>query len=105
MNQHNQFGLVNPDNRYHLATISTPGTYVIRGKRGTSADLQIQIGAGNAGFDEDLTSPTPIAELSLDDDLLDAGIVFGTGFAPFRGGPMHYLENDPEAIRPTGDSS
>lgn len=24
-------------------------------------------------------------------DLLDAGLVFGTGFAPFRGGPMHYL--------------
>jgi len=40
-----------------------------------------------------------------DDDLLDAGIIFGTGFAPFRGGPMHYLENDPEAIRPTGESS
>ena len=28
-----------------------------------------------------------------DDDLLDAGIIFGTGFAPFRGGPMRYLEN------------
>jgi len=28
-----------------------------------------------------------------DDDLLDAGIIFGTGFAPFRGGPMHYLKN------------
>ena len=27
-----------------------------------------------------------------DKDLLDAGMVFGTGFAPFRGGPMHYLE-------------
>lgn len=27
-----------------------------------------------------------------DDDLLDAGIVFGTGFAPFRGGPLHYLD-------------
>ncbi|MDF1587861.1 MAG: 3-hydroxyacyl-CoA dehydrogenase NAD-binding domain-containing protein [Gammaproteobacteria bacterium] len=26
-----------------------------------------------------------------DSDLLDAGMVFGTGFAPFRGGPMHYL--------------
>ncbi|HKJ22866.1 MAG TPA: 3-hydroxyacyl-CoA dehydrogenase family protein, partial [Gammaproteobacteria bacterium] len=26
-----------------------------------------------------------------DEDLLDAGVVFGTGFAPFRGGPMHYL--------------
>lgn len=27
-----------------------------------------------------------------DKDLLDAGMVFGTGFAPFRGGPMRYLE-------------
>ncbi len=26
-----------------------------------------------------------------DDDLLDAGIIFGTGFAPFTGGPMNYL--------------
>ncbi len=24
-------------------------------------------------------------------DLLDAGMIFGTGFAPFRGGPMHYV--------------
>ncbi len=28
------------------------------------------------------------------DDLLDAGIIFGTGFAPFRGGPLHYLAQD-----------
>ncbi len=28
-----------------------------------------------------------------DADLLDAGMIFGTGFAPFRGGPLHYLEN------------
>lgn len=33
-----------------------------------------------------------------DADVLDAGMVFGTGFAPFRGGPMHYLEQ-------TGESS
>jgi len=26
-----------------------------------------------------------------DADLLDAGVIFGTGFAPFRGGPMHYI--------------
>ncbi len=26
-----------------------------------------------------------------DADLLDAGMVYGAGFAPFRGGPMHYL--------------
>lgn len=25
-------------------------------------------------------------------DLLDAGIIFGTGFAPFRGGPLHYAK-------------
>lgn len=25
------------------------------------------------------------------EDLLDAGMIFGTGFAPFRGGPLHYL--------------
>ena len=27
-----------------------------------------------------------------DAELLDAGMIFGTGFAPFRGGPMHYIE-------------
>ena len=26
-----------------------------------------------------------------DADLLDGGMIFGTGFAPFRGGPMHYV--------------
>ncbi|MDH5276030.1 MAG: 3-hydroxyacyl-CoA dehydrogenase NAD-binding domain-containing protein [Gammaproteobacteria bacterium] len=25
-----------------------------------------------------------------DSDLVDAGVIFGTGFAPFRGGPLHY---------------
>ncbi len=28
-----------------------------------------------------------------DADLADAGVVFGTGFAPFRGGPIHYLRS------------
>jgi 3-hydroxyacyl-CoA dehydrogenase / enoyl-CoA hydratase / 3-hydroxybutyryl-CoA epimerase len=27
-----------------------------------------------------------------DADLVDAGLIFGTGFAPFRGGPLHYLD-------------
>src|SRR5690606_2393612 len=26
-----------------------------------------------------------------DADLLDAGVIFGTGFAPFRGGPTQYI--------------
>jgi len=25
-------------------------------------------------------------------DHVDAGVIFGTGFAPFRGGPLHYRE-------------
>jgi 3-hydroxyacyl-CoA dehydrogenase / enoyl-CoA hydratase / 3-hydroxybutyryl-CoA epimerase len=29
--------------------------------------------------------------LVADADLIDAGLIFGTGFAPFRGGPLHYL--------------
>lgn len=28
-----------------------------------------------------------------DADLLDAGMIFGTGFAPFRGGPLHYAQS------------
>jgi 3-hydroxyacyl-CoA dehydrogenase/enoyl-CoA hydratase/3-hydroxybutyryl-CoA epimerase len=28
-----------------------------------------------------------------DADLLDAGVIFGTGFAPFRGGPMNVIKN------------
>jgi 3-hydroxyacyl-CoA dehydrogenase/enoyl-CoA hydratase/3-hydroxybutyryl-CoA epimerase len=28
-----------------------------------------------------------------DAELVDAGLIFGTGFAPFRGGPLHYVEN------------
>ncbi len=27
-------------------------------------------------------------------DLLDAGVIFGTGFAPFRGGPLHYAKTE-----------
>ena len=26
-----------------------------------------------------------------DTDLVDAGVIFGTGFAPFRGGPIQYV--------------
>ena len=38
-------------------------------------------------------------EIVEDKDLLDAGIIFGTGFAPFRGGPMnHSLQQGVESI-------
>ncbi len=34
-------------------------------------------------------------------DLLDAGMIFGTGFAPFRGGPIHYLESNTASVSET----
>lgn len=33
-----------------------------------------------------------------DQDLLDAGVIFGTGFAPFRGGPLHYIRSEGAAL-------
>jgi 3-hydroxyacyl-CoA dehydrogenase/enoyl-CoA hydratase/3-hydroxybutyryl-CoA epimerase len=30
-------------------------------------------------------------------DHVDAGVIFGTGFAPFRGGPLHYHRSEREA--------
>lgn len=36
-----------------------------------------------------------LAEGVVDDaDLLDAGVIFGTGFAPFRGGPIQYVRTE-----------
>jgi len=36
-----------------------------------------------------------LAEGVVDDaDLLDAGVIFGTGFAPFRGGPIQYVRSE-----------
>ena len=36
-----------------------------------------------------------LADGVVDDaDLLDAGVIFGTGFAPFRGGPITYVRNE-----------
>jgi 3-hydroxyacyl-CoA dehydrogenase/enoyl-CoA hydratase/3-hydroxybutyryl-CoA epimerase len=32
-------------------------------------------------------------QVVADGDLLDAGMIFGTGFAPFRGGPIHYVKS------------
>lgn len=33
-----------------------------------------------------------------DADLLDAGVIFGTGFAPFRGGPIQYIRETGSAV-------
>ncbi|NTV11945.1 MAG: hypothetical protein HGA47_14430, partial [Zoogloea sp.] len=33
-----------------------------------------------------------------DTDLADAGVIFGTGFAPFTGGPLHYRRTRPQTL-------
>jgi 3-hydroxyacyl-CoA dehydrogenase/enoyl-CoA hydratase/3-hydroxybutyryl-CoA epimerase len=59
-------------------------------------------GSGRAtpGLAEELLAPylreaqAVVAEgIVADADLADAGLIFGTGFAPFRGGPLHYLQH------------
>lgn len=61
--------------------------------------------------DKDYAAPTDLQERMLlpmineavacladgvvdDADLLDAGVIFGTGFAPFRGGPIQYVRSE-----------
>ncbi len=57
-------------------------------------------GVAPAGLIDRLIAPyvaearAALAEgIVADGDLVDAGAVFGTGFAPFRGGPIHYAEH------------
>jgi len=58
----------------------------------------------DADFVESLIAPylaeakAVLAEgIVADAELIDAGLIFGTGFAPFRGGPLHYLEHKKDA--------
>ena len=77
----------------HLGRKSGRGFYVwVNGKSQKSAP-----GTPPAGLGERLVGPfveeakAALAEhIVADADLVDAGAIFGTGFAPFRGGPLHY---------------
>ena len=59
--------------------------------------VKASAGAVPAGLTERLIQPMLAAAQAIvdagtvmDADAADAGIIFGTGFAPFRGGPLHY---------------
>ncbi|MBI3150369.1 MAG: enoyl-CoA hydratase/isomerase family protein [Betaproteobacteria bacterium] len=78
----------------HLGKKSGQGYYSwASGKAAKAAAGQVP-----AGLPERLIAPmlaearACLAEGIVEDaDLLDAGAIFGTGFAPFRGGPMNHL--------------
>jgi 3-hydroxyacyl-CoA dehydrogenase / enoyl-CoA hydratase / 3-hydroxybutyryl-CoA epimerase len=63
--------------------------------------VKTSVGNVPTGVTERLISPyvaeakKAVAEgIVADADLADAGLIFGTGFAPFLGGPMHYSLHD-----------
>jgi 3-hydroxyacyl-CoA dehydrogenase/enoyl-CoA hydratase/3-hydroxybutyryl-CoA epimerase len=51
------------------------------------------------------------AERALEDNIVanadhvDAGVIFGTGFAPFRGGPLHYRRTQEQAAEATASTA
>ena len=87
--------LVERYNAGHLGKKSGRGFYDhSRGKPAKGAP-----GAIPAGLAERLLQPLLERTQQLvdqgvvaDADLADAGVIFGTGFAPFTGGPLHYLK-------------
>jgi 3-hydroxyacyl-CoA dehydrogenase/enoyl-CoA hydratase/3-hydroxybutyryl-CoA epimerase len=80
----------------HLGKKTGQGIY--RYEKGRA--VKGQPGAWRAELVEALIEPylgeaqAVLAEgIVADAELIDAGLIFGTGFAPFRGGPLHYLES------------
>ena len=53
----------------------------------------VGLGEKLAKFLVDRTERLVADGIVADADLADAGVIFGTGFAPFTGGPLHYLED------------
>lgn len=59
---YSKMGLDNPDTIYYHATVEADATYVVRGVRGTTADLAFQVLRGNYTADE-----VPGGEVAFDD--------------------------------------
>lgn len=49
----------------------------------------------------DATRQRVASGIVADADLADAGVIFGTGFAPFTGGPLHYEDGSTQQHRST----
>jgi 3-hydroxyacyl-CoA dehydrogenase/enoyl-CoA hydratase/3-hydroxybutyryl-CoA epimerase len=94
-----------------LAELVAAGHLGRKTKRGfydyaTGKPAKQAAGAVPAGLADRLIGPfvaeakAALAEgIVADADLVDAGAIFGTGFAPFRGGPLHYAESEGHVAR------
>ena len=78
----------------HLGKKSGQGYYTYENGK----PIKRPAGEVPAGLPDRLIQPMLAAAQSIvaagvvtDEDAADAGVIFGTGFAPFRGGPLHYL--------------
>jgi 3-hydroxyacyl-CoA dehydrogenase/enoyl-CoA hydratase/3-hydroxybutyryl-CoA epimerase len=76
----------------------------------TGKPAKAPAGAVPAGLADRLIAPlvaqsrSALAEgIVADADLVDAGAIFGTGFAPFRGGPLHYAQSLGGAVAAAAD--
>jgi 3-hydroxyacyl-CoA dehydrogenase/enoyl-CoA hydratase/3-hydroxybutyryl-CoA epimerase len=90
--------LVERVNSGHLGKKTGRGFYAYAGGKPAKG----KAGAVPAGLAERLIKPLLERTQQLvdqgvvaDADLADAGVIFGTGFAPFTGGPLNYLKQRP----------
>ncbi|GAB2865584.1 hypothetical protein [Nocardioides pacificus] len=96
--QFSRQGLDNPDALYFHATINDSATYVVRGRRGTTADLSFQVMAGHYTADD-----TPAALAAFDEreiELDDGGtfeLTFGPELPEGEARPRNYFVSGPGA--------
>ncbi len=79
----------------HLGKKSDKGFYVYRdGKAQKSGTASAPDGLAERLIQPLLDATRRLVEQGIvaDADLADAGVIFGTGFAPFTGGPMNFLK-------------
>lgn len=86
-------GLVNPDNLYESVRIRPGADYVVRGTRGTTADVTFQVFAGTPGVNGKLRD---VGTLSLDNLVMDTDGNFEVFVGP-SAHPRNWIETDDEA--------